>query len=129
MDSNKGKSDVKYTQLFKILKTAVYLNDIQQISSLKTRIEDIKDEIQNAAFQSDGNLPPIPEDESNVGNPRRVRPARNHARENCATTALEVSTAYRILENGGVYKKDTVEIERLKNQYGRLDEYLKTVRA
>lgn len=122
------KYRVDYRQLFKIIKTAVYINDIQQIISLRSDIEVTKDDIQNAAFQNDGNLPPIPEDESNFDNPRRVRPARNHALENAANIALEVSTAYRISENGGLYKKDTVEIEKLKNQYGRLQDYLKSVR-
>lgn len=107
----------------------MYRNDIQQITSLRNDIEAIKDDIQNAAFQQEGNLPPIPEDEANFDNPRRVRPTRNLIRENAATIALEVSTAYRILENGGVYQKDTVEIEILKNQCERLRDYLTSVEA
>lgn len=102
----------------------MYKAHLQQIADLRNDVEELKEQIQNAASRHDRDLPPIPEDEDDSYNPRRIRPRRDHLRENSRILASEVAIAYEILNNGGKYHRNTTEIAELEKENSDLRNYL-----
>ncbi|XP_039258383.1 uncharacterized protein LOC120334932 [Styela clava] len=113
------------SSIFRIIKQAVYVADLQQLTLQKAQNLELEDRLRYARSNIE-NPPPISEEEAASDNPRRYLPPRNDGREKAWVLSTEVDIVFDIFIKGQ-YVKNLEILSKLQEEFKDIENRLREI--